>query len=118
MLSSRQAAYGTPSRQAASGTFSRAPAYPPAGPPIAAPAESPRGHPVNMLSGKRGEYSRYREEVLPMLEQQETPAYDSAGRRWVKCETCGRIAVEDEFKSYGGPRHANLGICYDCRRKA
>lgn len=46
--------------------------------------------------------------------QQETPVRDADGRRWIKCEFCGKIAVEGEFSSYGGKGHINLGTCRDC----
>ena len=59
-------------------------------------------------------FERYREEIVPLINQQEKTARDSLGRRWIKCEKCGRIDLEDSFYKYGGPNHVNLGICYDC----
>jgi len=46
--------------------------------------------------------------------QQETQVRDAEGNRWIKCEFCGKIAKDDEFKSYGGDGHINLGTCYEC----
>lgn len=48
--------------------------------------------------------------------QQETQIRDADGNRWIKCEFCGKIALEKEFNLYGGPGRVNLGICYDCSR--
>ena len=38
---------------------------------------------------------------------------DSFGRRWVKCEICGRILQEDQIREFGG---ANVGLCKNCWR--
>ncbi|MBQ5851022.1 MAG: topoisomerase DNA-binding C4 zinc finger domain-containing protein [Lachnospiraceae bacterium] len=46
--------------------------------------------------------------------QQETQVRDAAGNRWIKCEFCGKIAMENEFNSYGGAGHINLGTCKEC----
>ena len=48
--------------------------------------------------------------LLERMNQQEEQVRDSKGRRWVKCEFCGKIALESEFSSYGGMNHINLGI--------
>lgn len=48
------------------------------------------------------------------LSQQKTPVRDEDGVRWIKCEFCGFIGREKDFKSYGGPNHVNLGTCYKC----
>ena len=45
---------------------------------------------------------------------QQTKIIDSAGRRWVKCEICGRILPATDFVTYGGLNHVNLGICKSC----
>ena len=47
---------------------------------------------------------------------QDEPIIDADGKRWFKCELCGKIALESEFWSYGGSRKANIGNCYDCLR--
>ena len=47
-------------------------------------------------------------------EQQEHQARDPWGDRWVKCENCGKVDLEREFRSYGGPGRLNLGICRKC----
>lgn len=46
--------------------------------------------------------------------QQETQVRDAEGNRWIKCEFCGKIAKENEFTSYGGVGHINLGTCKEC----
>ncbi|MBR5316725.1 MAG: topoisomerase DNA-binding C4 zinc finger domain-containing protein [Lachnospiraceae bacterium] len=46
--------------------------------------------------------------------QQETQVRDATGNRWIKCEFCGRIAMENEFCFYGGAGHINLGTCKKC----
>ncbi len=46
--------------------------------------------------------------------QQETQVRDAAGNRWIKCEFCGKIAMESEFSTYGGVGHINLGTCKEC----
>lgn len=46
--------------------------------------------------------------------QQETQVRDVDGNRWIKCEFCGKIAKENEFVSYGGVGHINLGNCKEC----
>jgi len=43
--------------------------------------------------------------------QQETQVRDAAGNRWIKCEFCGKIAMESEFNTYGGAGHINLTCC-------
>lgn len=54
-------------------------------------------------------------ETLPMqLSQQETPIWDANGKRWIKCEVCGKIALASEFSCYGGAHHVNLGTCKMC----
>ena len=55
-------------------------------------------------------------EVLDQIDQQEEPARDSLGRRWVRCEQCGEIKKESECSFYGGPNRANLGVCTPCTR--
>ena len=61
-------------------------------------------------------YNQYKDEILSLIEQQDTPVRDSKGSRWVKCKKCGRIDTEEEFVSYGGKNHVNLGLCNSCGR--
>lgn len=68
-------------------------------------------NPVDCLSAKQ---EAPNSAILSLIEQQAKPAYDSMGRRWVKCEKCGRIGTDDIFGSYGGQNHVNLGTCYNC----
>ena len=63
-------------------------------------------------------YEQRRQEVLPRMIQQEIQVRDSLVRRWIKCEICGDVETEDKFGSYGGINHVNLGVCYNCSRKA
>ena len=60
--------------------------------------------------------NRYNE-VKDMFTQQETQIKDSKGIRWIQCEVCGEIKESNEFNSYGGMNHVNLGICSQCSRK-
>jgi ATP-dependent exoDNAse (exonuclease V) beta subunit len=60
---------------------------------------------------------RIRDEIIAIIDQQEYPARDSYGRRWVRCEECDKIDLEREFSTYGGANHVNLGICSACMRK-
>lgn len=46
--------------------------------------------------------------------QQEVQVRDKDGNRWIKCEFCGKKAKENEFTSYGGVGHINLGTCKEC----
>jgi hypothetical protein len=48
--------------------------------------------------------------------QQDEKVYDAQGNRWLKCEYCGKIAMDREFVSYGGANHENLGMCRECER--
>jgi competence CoiA-like predicted nuclease len=62
-------------------------------------------------------YKQCLEEILPKIDQQEKQAYDSIGRRWIKCEECGRVDIVDNFVDYGGRKRINLGICNKCDRE-
>lgn len=59
---------------------------------------------------------QFADSLLELMEQQEVQVRDSQDRRWVKCKFCGKIALDSEFSSYGGPNHINLGICRECQR--
>lgn len=52
-----------------------------------------------------------------LVEQQEVPAKDRFGRRWVKCRSCGKVAPERQFSMFGGRGCLNLGICTECMRR-
>lgn len=62
-------------------------------------------------------YEQRRQEILPRMNQQETQVRDSLGKRWIRCEICGAVDMDDKFGSYGGIGHVNLGICYNCSRR-
>lgn len=63
---------------------------------------------------KRQKEEEFRHDMEPLLLQQETPIRDAEGNRWIKCEFCGKIAVDREFNSYGGAGHVNRGTCKEC----
>ncbi len=56
----------------------------------------------------------FKNNLASNFEQQETQVRDADGNRWIKCEFCGKIAMESEFSSYGGTGHINLGTCKEC----
>lgn len=65
---------------------------------------------------RRRREENFRRDLASNLEQQETQVRDADGNRWIKCEFCGKIAMESEFSSYGGAIgvHLNLGTCKEC----
>jgi hypothetical protein len=56
----------------------------------------------------------FRRNMESNFTQQETQVRDAEGNRWIKCEFCGKIAKDNEFNSYGGAGHINLGTCKEC----
>ena len=68
--------------------------------------------------GMRPEHDQeYVAEMSVLVEQQDKPATDQFGRRWVKCKDCGKVAPDREFSMFGGRGSMNLGICSECMRK-
>lgn len=65
---------------------------------------------------KQQQEQEFKQKLELYLEQQEKPVRDTAGNRWIKCEFCGKTAMDGEFDSYGGPGHVNLGTCKECSR--
>lgn len=63
---------------------------------------------------RRQREEKFRRDLASNLEQQETQVRDADENRWIKCEFCGKIAMESDFSSYGGPGHINLGTCKEC----
>lgn len=59
----------------------------------------------------------FRKNMADNFTQQHTQVRDAEGNRWIKCEYCGLIAKENEFTSYGGKNHVNLGTCKKCSSK-
>lgn len=57
---------------------------------------------------------KFKESIKSQLSQQGHPVIDMHNNRWIKCEFCGKIAMEKEFNSYGGKDHINLGTCKQC----
>lgn len=66
------------------------------------------------LEEKRRIEEEFRKNLEAGLEQQETPVRDADGNRWIRCEFCGKIAIDAAFSSYGGAGHVNLGTCKEC----
>ena len=54
-------------------------------------------------------------DVKEKFNQQTTIIRDRFKQRWVKCERCGEIKPENDFISYGGENHVNLGVCKACK---
>lgn len=71
-------------------------------------------NPVDSVPAKHARPNICEEDIISLIEQQHTPVRDSMGRRWIKCEKCGCIDTDNNFISYGGNNHVNLGICYKC----
>ena len=63
---------------------------------------------------KRKREEDFKRNMESNFSQQEKQVRDSEGNRWIKCEFCGKIAMEDGFSSYGGIGHINLGTCKEC----
>ena len=63
---------------------------------------------------KRQREEDFKRNMESNFSQQETQVRDAAGNRWIKCEFCGKIAMESEFSTYGGVGHINLGTCKEC----
>lgn len=59
----------------------------------------------------------FRKNMADNFTQQHTQVRDAEDNRWIKCEYCGLIAKENEFTSYGGTNHVNLGTCKSCSSK-
>ncbi|MCR5021917.1 topoisomerase DNA-binding C4 zinc finger domain-containing protein [Ruminococcus sp.] len=88
----------------------------------AAQRQAKREEEKRIAEEKAKEERRKREEdfknnLATSLEQQKTQVRDPDGNRWIKCELCGKIAMEAEFSSYGGAGHINLGTCKECLAK-
>lgn len=56
----------------------------------------------------------FRRNIESNFTQQETQIIDVHGNRWIKCEFCGTVAKVNDFISYGGVGHVNLGTCREC----
>lgn len=61
------------------------------------------------------DYELRKNSILSQINQQERRVIDAKGKRWIRCELCGKIKEESEFLSYGGPNHINLGECKSCK---
>lgn len=58
-----------------------------------------------------------RQSLIHKFDQQEEQVRDDQDRRWIKCELCDKIDLDQEFAIYGGVNKINLGFCSDCYRK-
>lgn len=67
---------------------------------------------------KRERAEAFKAALEDNFSQQDKQIRDADGNRWVKCEFCGKIALEAEFSSYGGLGRVNLGTCYDCSKNS
>lgn len=77
-------------------------------------AEKRRAEEARIAEEKRLRAEDFKRNIESNFEQQDTQVRDAEGNRWIKCEFCGKIAMESEFSSYGGPGHINLGTCKEC----
>lgn len=76
--------------------------------------EKRRQEAVKQHAEKSQREENFKRNMESNFSQQETPVRDADGNRWVKCEFCGKIAMESEFNSYGGIGHVNIGTCKEC----
>lgn len=65
---------------------------------------------------KREREEAFKAALEDNFSRQDSQIRDADGNRWIKCEFCGKIAMEAEFSSYGGLGRVNLGTCYDCSK--
>ena len=79
--------------------------------------EEAEWHRREQLMTEEGQRSM-RAAILEVIDRQDEQALDALGRRWVRCELCGKVAPEDEFSVMGGPGRLNLGKCRDCLRSS
>lgn len=63
---------------------------------------------------KSKSYEELKQEIFTTIEEPNVQARDSKGNRWLKCENCGDIAMEEKFNLYGGINRVNLGTCNKC----
>lgn len=56
--------------------------------------------------------------VEDAINNDDTPAIDPDGNRWVRCEFCGFVGKSDKFIVFGGAGHVNTGKCKNCRNKS
>ena len=66
---------------------------------------------------RKEQYENGYEDVKDLFTQQNRIIRDRYDKRWVMCEKCGSIKRQEEFVSYGGRKHVNLGLCKDCDMK-
>ncbi|MBQ3861876.1 MAG: hypothetical protein II779_15235, partial [Clostridia bacterium] len=66
---------------------------------------------------RKEQYENGYNDVKDLFTQQNRIIRDRYEKRWVMCEKCGAIKRQEEFVSYGGRKHVNLGLCKDCDLK-
>ncbi len=76
------------------------------------PHKASTSAPIKETPQQRDE--RHIAEISDCINQQNFPARDTDGGRWVKCKICGAIKPESQFISYGGHGSVNLGECKAC----
>lgn len=69
------------------------------------------------IDKRKEQYENGYEDVKDLFTQQDRIIRDRYNKRWVMCEKCGSIKRQEEFVSYGGRKHVNLGLCKDCDLK-
>jgi len=79
-------------------------------------AEEKKASEIAALELAKKEFSKEKIDAI-IDDDQEHPFRDPLGNRWVRCEYCGKVATDDEFGSYGGMHHANLGMCKACGKE-
>lgn len=66
---------------------------------------------------KRQRKDDFMKNLESYLSQQDKQVRDPDGNRWIKCEFCGKMAMENEFGFFGGMGRINLGTCKECLAK-
>lgn len=57
---------------------------------------------------------RAREIMAPIVDDVRRPARGLGGKRWYRCEECGKVGPADEFAAGDTGCVWNRGICFEC----